>query len=68
MRKGVQGSLGSSKKVFLFLKIVYLAFGFTTFAENLPTRWQLGGALPSFSPLIPAAAATHTIYIISPLS
>ena len=44
--KGVPENLGSSKKVIFLLKIVYLAFGFTTLAENLPTQWQLGALCP----------------------
>ena len=36
-RKRTQECLGSSKKQFSYLKIMYLAIGFTTSAKNLPT-------------------------------
>ena len=49
MRKGVQEYLGSSKKVMFLVETAYLAFGFTTFAENLLTRWRPGGY---FAPLL----------------
>ena len=35
IREGVQENLGSSKKMIFLFKMVYLAFGFTTFAEYL---------------------------------
>ena len=44
-----KNSLAEAKKWVPCKKIMYFAFGFTTFAENLPTRQHLGGTVP-FAP------------------
>ena len=46
MRKGVHEDRGFSKKSYFFIKNYVFSLWSTTFAENSPTRWYLGGTLP----------------------